>query len=83
MYCYSDVITFDMGADQAWRIFQHTVSQSASSTRHETYPTWKRTLGPIQKKQSTMRKANTMGMLFIKLEDPNNISRQASIGTAE
>jgi len=30
-----------------------------------------------------MRKANTMGMLFIKLEDPNDISRQASVGTAE
>ena len=32
-----------------------------------THPTWNSTLGPMQKKQSIIRKANTMGMLLMKL----------------
>ncbi len=31
------------------------------------YPTWKRTLGPIQKKQSTIRNAKIIGMLLMNL----------------
>ena len=32
-----------------------------------THPTWKSTFGPMQKKQSIIRKANTIGMLLINL----------------
>lgn len=33
-----------------------------------TYPTWNNTLGPMQKKQSMMRNANTIGMLLMNLK---------------
>lgn len=33
-----------------------------------THPTWNKTLGPMQKKQSTMRKAKTIGMLLMYLK---------------
>ena len=36
-------------------------------SRKATHPTWNRTLGPMQKKQSTIRNANIIGMLLINL----------------
>ena len=36
-------------------------------TATKTDPTWNKTFGPMQKKQSTMRKAKIMGMLLIYL----------------
>lgn len=36
---------------------------------HDTHPTWKSTFGPMQKKQSIIRKANTIGMLLMNLYD--------------
>ena len=38
------------------------------------YPTWNKTLGPMQKKQSTMRKAKIIGMLLINLEEGSAVS---------
>jgi hypothetical protein len=33
------------------------------------HPTWNKTFGPMQKKQSTILNANTMGILLMYLEE--------------
>ena len=40
--------------------------------RNDTYPTWNRAFGPIQKKQSTIRNAKTIGMELMNLPIPTN-----------
>ena len=65
--CYERQLVEDKFRIQLWQTkAKKNIHQPKSETIcFDAHPTWKSTLGPIQKKQSTIRNANTMGILFM------------------